>query len=1052
VFTLDSETLTVTVTGNGTVKSVDTAINCTSTGGTTCTSTYNFGTTVTLNATNNVGSHFTTWSDPACGTTNPCTLTMSAAKSIKATFVINAHTVTVTISGTGGGNAVSQEGTPKINCSYSHPTQTGTCAANYNYGDSVTITATADVATSFFNGGTVTGSPSPACTGSPCTFAVGDNDIGVALTFDRNPVPISISISGNGSGNVSDAATTFICLSSCIDKVAYGVSSVTLTASPATGSAVTWGGCTSMTGNTCTLTGPITTPMSVSAAFTLNSETLTVAANGGNGTGSVTCAVNGGSSGACPAAVNYSDKIVFTESPVLGSNFTSWSLTCDSATATSCTINSIVANTTMTATFTKQTETLTVNTNGGNGSGTVTCAVNGVSSTTCPASVNYGDKVVFTEAPTLGSNFKSWSLTCDSSTATTCTINSIVANATMTATFTKQTETLTVNTNGGTGSGTATCAVNGGSSGSCPASVNYGDNVVVTATANASSTFTSWTGCTSVNNNVCTLTNVTANAAVTATFAIKTFTLSASIQKTVSGSGTQTTLTFSNPPGATCTMPNAVTGTFSCTPNSYPYGTTVTITASTGSLAIFSGWSGACISPARATCTVTMTQDQSLVAYANSNTNSCVGGGVQAYDPSVEGCSGAVSYASRNSLCGANCRACSAQEYVMHSTGALLPSFNYWTDDALRFSNNGAGAGNVCGPVGCFANNCFVSTATVGTTSCPSTQPMHVCTPSGSDSLGNTCSWSGCGFNTDSPSQSFGGCNGARDNTAGTLCCCGLMQWGVDAVIGNDANIGSVAQPFKTITKSLSVAGPGEEILVKPGIYSAANGEIFPLQIPPNVALIGDEANRGVGTQPTQIAGSQTTSSVHNAVLMNANSTLAGFEVTFSFSVAANYAAIDQVSTAATGTVVRNNTLRGSGLQNDYGLQITSTGNTALLNTGRNNFSAFSMIGTGTGGAKFENNIMAENNYGFIDYGGAVDLGDGGVGSVGNNLISCNFWDLYVGSSATLNAQGDLWHHFPPTIINGSQSSAFDISNVGNAAINTDGGSAYSDGGTPCPF
>ena len=72
----------------------------------------------------------------------------------------------------------------------------------------------------------------------------------------------------------------------------------------------------------------------------------------------------------------------------------------------------------------------------------------------------------------------------------------------------------------GTGEGTITSlptAINCGSN--CSASFSYGTVITLTATANPSSTFTSWTGCDSVSGNVCTVT-MNANITVTAMFTI----------------------------------------------------------------------------------------------------------------------------------------------------------------------------------------------------------------------------------------------------------------------------------------------------------------------------------------------------------------------------------------------------------------------------------------------------------------------------------------------------------------------------------------------------
>jgi len=56
----------------------------------------------------------------------------------------------------------------------------------------------------------------------------------------------------------------------------------------------------------------------------------------------------------------------------------------------------------------------------------------------------------------------------------------------------------------------------------------------------------------------------------------------------------------------------------------------------------------------------------------------------------------------------------------------------------------------------------------------------------------------------------------------------GTTYW-VDAVNGNDANPGSEAEPFKTITEALSYSNAGGTVMIRPGVYDQANGETLPL-------------------------------------------------------------------------------------------------------------------------------------------------------------------------------------------------------------------------------
>jgi len=56
---------------------------------------------------------------------------------------------------------------------------------------------------------------------------------------------------------------------------------------------------------------------------------------------------------------------------------------------------------------------------------------------------------------------------------------------------------------------------------------------------------------------------------------------------------------------------------------------------------------------------------------------------------------------------------------------------------------------------------------------------------------------------------------------------------------GDDANPGTAEQPFRTITRALSFTPGLTEIRVGAGLYDAAAGETFPLNVPAGVSIIG---------------------------------------------------------------------------------------------------------------------------------------------------------------------------------------------------------------------
>jgi hypothetical protein len=130
---------------------------------------------------------------------------------------------------------------------------------------------------------------------------------------------------------------------------------------------------------------------------------------------------------------------------------------------------------------------------------------------------------------------------------------------------------------------------------SCEASFDAGTAVTLTATPDASSTFTGWSGDCS-GTGACQVTMDQARS-VTATFALKSFTLTVSKQGAASGQ------VSSSPAGISCGG--------SCQ-GSFDAGTAVTLTATPDSSSIFTGWSGDCAGTG--SCQVTIDQARSVTA------------------------------------------------------------------------------------------------------------------------------------------------------------------------------------------------------------------------------------------------------------------------------------------------------------------------------------------------------------------------------------------------------------------------------------------------------
>ncbi len=182
--------------GGGAVASSPGGINC----GIDCTETYARGATVTLTATPAPGSAFGGWSGACAGQANPCTVLMTADRSVSAAFTTAgtpSFTLSVSVWGSGGGIVTSTP--PGIACRT-------TCAGAFASGTTVSLTPTTD-AGSVFVGWSV-----PCASGFFCSVRM-DRDISIVAIFDRqpgaspspqpggSPPPTAVSVASGGGGS-----------------------------------------------------------------------------------------------------------------------------------------------------------------------------------------------------------------------------------------------------------------------------------------------------------------------------------------------------------------------------------------------------------------------------------------------------------------------------------------------------------------------------------------------------------------------------------------------------------------------------------------------------------------------------------------------------------------------------------------------------------------------------------------------------------------------------------------------------------------------------------
>ncbi|KQU73470.1 hypothetical protein ASE08_13435 [Rhizobacter sp. Root16D2] len=268
-------TTTVTGTGQGTLVSNPSGINCP----TACSSTVASGTSVTLTATSGSASHFSGWTG-ACASTGTvttsggtCTVKVGAATQAGAAFALNTYTLTVVKQGSG---SVASTG-GSIACG-------STCSASFNAGTAVTLTATPASGYTFSNW---TG----ACTGTSSTCQLTMNAAGSATAVFTAVPTVALTVTTTGSGSVGASPAGTACGTGC-SSFASGTS-VTLTATPASGYTFTaWGGACSGSSSTCAVS--MTAAKSVSATFTATST----GGGGGNTSGKSWFVATTGSDGA----------------------------------------------------------------------------------------------------------------------------------------------------------------------------------------------------------------------------------------------------------------------------------------------------------------------------------------------------------------------------------------------------------------------------------------------------------------------------------------------------------------------------------------------------------------------------------------------------------------------------------------------------------------------------------------------------------------------------------------------------------------------------------
>jgi hypothetical protein len=524
--------------------------------------------------------------------------------------------VAIALAGNGSGGVTSSPA--GIACTLTNGQQGGTCAATFEPGTTVTLTATAGTGSVFQAWGS-------GCSGSgSCSLSM-SGPRSVTAQFTQTSFALTLAGGGNGTGIVTSNPAGIVCdlangqaSGQCSAQFPAGTSVTLRAVAGANSSLAGWSGACSGTG-TCAVT--LDAAKSVTATLALVAYPVVVTGQGA-GTGTVTsspagisCTVtNGVTSGTCSANFTSGANVILTAAPNASSDFTGWFGFCGGT--GNCTLE-VTGNRTVIASFGVKSFTFSVN-GAGAGAGTVTsspaginCTLsNGTGSGTCSAGFAAGTQVTLSRSVTGLNVFDGWSGACTGTGACVVTMDQ---TRTVTATFSVAIQNFTITVSpAGNGSGSVAstpaginCTVtNGVGSGSCSASFAAGTSLQLTASATAPNSFGGWSG-------ACTgtapcLVLVVGNATINATFNF----VAPTQPLVVSGSGTGSGTVTSSPAGINCTVSGGIANgacSFSFAENA-----AVTLTAAATGGGSFSGWSGACAGTG--TCQVTMSAPRAVTA------------------------------------------------------------------------------------------------------------------------------------------------------------------------------------------------------------------------------------------------------------------------------------------------------------------------------------------------------------------------------------------------------------------------------------------------------
>jgi len=473
-FNLIERPLTVSKNGTatGTVTSSPTGIEC----GGKCSASFVKGTVVTLSATPGPGSEPVVWEGCESIAEGKCAVTMSAAKSVTATFDLPAFQLTVKKAGTGAGTVTSSPA--GIECG-------GVCSAPFAEESTVTLTGSPGV-----NSTAVVWTGCASTVENKCLVTMkGAKE--VTATFKL--VSRQLTVKKVGSGSVTSSPAGIACGGTCSAGFEHGTV-VTLTGVPgANAESVEWTGCGSVDAEShCLVT--MSAAREVTATFVVG---LTIS-KVGTGSGTVTSSSPTGiACGATCSAHYVSGTTVTLEGKSdLHSKPVKWG-GCTKIGETKCQVvvsaaTNVVANFELESQYLEHTVTVQLK---GTGKGSVASAPGGIEcGNDCTEKYLHKTSLTLVPSPAPGSVFDHWigggCAAYTGSCQTTVNSSSLVR-----AYFVAVGPRTLAVAKGGTGKGTVTSKPAGIECGSiCSAQFEAPTKVVLKAVAEKGSLFKGWSG------------------------------------------------------------------------------------------------------------------------------------------------------------------------------------------------------------------------------------------------------------------------------------------------------------------------------------------------------------------------------------------------------------------------------------------------------------------------------------------------------------------------------------------------------------------------------